>query len=130
MQTNASILLIEDNLIDQLITTKLLKKTFENFQYHVVNDGKEGMDWLNAINYNSIEHLIILLDIKMPGMDGFEFLNNYDALSEELKNKTEIYMLSSTLDPNDLKKANENTYVKKLFNKPLSVDQFVEIIMH
>ncbi|SEP89107.1 response regulator [Flavobacterium urocaniciphilum] len=130
MQTNASILLIEDNLIDQLITTKLLKKTFENFHYHVVNDGKEGMDWLNAINYNSIEHLIILLDIKMPGMDGFEFLNNYDALSEELKNKTEIYMLSSTLDPNDLKKANENTYVKKLFNKPLSVDQFVEIIMH
>lgn len=128
MQTNEFILLIEDNLIDQLITTKLLKKKFENFQYHVVNDGKEGIDWLNA-NYNSIEHLIILLDIKMPGMDGFEFLKNYDALSEELKNKTEIYMLSSTLDPNDLKKANENTYVKKLFNKPLCIEQFVEIIM-
>lgn len=128
MQTNTVFLLIEDNLIDQLITTKLLKNTFDSFQFNVVSDGKEGMDWLNKFNYTHNDRLIILLDIKMPKMDGFEFLIHYDMLPEDLKKKTQIFMLSSTLDPNDLKKANENCYVKKLFSKPLSVSQFKEIM--
>lgn len=72
--------------------------------------------------------LIILLDIKMPVMDGFEFLSRYDSLSEDIKSGTEIFMLSSTLDATDIKKANENNYVKKLFSKPLPVLQFKEMI--
>lgn len=128
MQTNSAFLLIEDNLIDQLITTKLLKINFDNCHYNVVNDGKQGMEWLYKFNYNNEEDLIILLDIKMPQMDGFEFLLHYDTLPEALKKKTKIYMLSSTLDPNDLKRANENCYVKKLFSKPLSVNQFKEMM--
>lgn len=127
MKTNAAFLLIEDNLIDQLITTKLLKNTFDDCHYYVVSDGKEGMEWLTKFNYND-EDLIILLDIKMPQMDGFEFLMHYDALPDELKKKTQIFMLSSTLDPDDLKKANENCYVKKLFSKPLSLKLFKEIM--
>ena len=47
---------------------------------------------------------------------------------EELKKKTQIFMLSSTLDPNDIKRATENFYVKKLFSKPLAVSEFKEII--
>jgi len=86
------------------------------------------MDWLYKFNYTSNDQLIILLDIKMPKMDGFEFLKHFDALPEDLKKKTQIFMLSSTLDPDDLKRANENCYVKKLFTKPLSVIQFKEVI--
>jgi CheY-like chemotaxis protein len=130
MQNNTVFLLIEDNLIDQLITTKLLENTFDDFQFNVVSDGKEGLDWLYKFNYTSNNMLIILLDIKMPKMDGFEFLLHYDTLPEDLKKKTQIFMLSSTLDPNDLKRANENCYVKKLFSKPLSVSEFKEIITH
>lgn len=128
MKTNSAFLVIEDNLIDQLITTKLLKNTFDDIHFDVVSDGKEGIEWLYRFNHNGDEHLIILLDIKMPQMDGFEFLAQYDALPEDLKKRTEIFMLSSTLDPDDLKKANENCYVKKLFSKPLSISQFKEML--
>lgn len=128
IETNTVFLLIEDNLIDQLIITKLLKNTFDHFQFNVVSNGKQGLDWLNKFNYTQTNQLIILLDIKMPQMDGFEFLKHYDTLPEELKKKTEIFMLSSTLDPDDLKRANENNYVKKLFSKPLSVSEFKETI--
>ncbi len=128
MQTNPVFLLIEDNLIDQLITTKLLKNTFDHVQFNVVNNGKQGLDWLDKFNYSQTNHLIILLDIKMPQMDGFEFLSHYEALPDELKKKTQIFMLSSTLDPNDIKRATENFYVKKLFSKPLAVSEFKEII--
>jgi CheY-like chemotaxis protein len=127
MKTNAAFLLIEDNLIDQLITTKLLKILFDDFQYKIVGNGKEGIEWLIQFNYND-NPLIILLDIKMPQMDGFEFLFHYDKLPDDLKKKTQIYMISSSLDPNDLKRANENCYVKKLFSKPLSVIQFQEMV--
>ena len=127
METNAAFLLIEDNIIDQLITTKLLKNTFNDFQFNVVNDGKQGMEWLYKFNYTSNDQLIILLDIKMPQMDGFEFLVQYDTLPEDLKKKTQIFMLSSTLDPKNLKKANKNCEVKKLFTKPLRVSQFKEL---
>lgn len=128
MKTKAAFLLIEDNLIDQLITTKLLKTTFGNFNFNVVSDGKEGIEWLYKFNYTKNDKLIILLDIKMPQMDGFEFLMHYDTFPDDLKKKTQIFMLSSTLDPNDLKRADENCYVKKLFSKPLSVSQFKEIV--
>jgi CheY-like chemotaxis protein len=127
MKTNAAFLLIEDNLIDQLITTKLLKILFDDFQYKIVGNGKEGIEWLIQFNYND-NPLIILLDIKMPQMDGFEFLFHYDKLPDDLKKKTQIYMISSSLDPNDLKRAKENCYVKKLFSKPLSVIQFQEMV--
>lgn len=130
METNTTFLLIEDNLIDQLITTKLLKNTFDDFQFNVVNDGKEGMDWLYKFNYTYNDQLIIFLDIRMPQMDGFEFLLHYDALPDALKKKTQIFMLSSTLDPDDLKRAKENCYVKKIFSKPLSVIQFKEITQY
>ena len=128
MQTNTVFLLIEDNLIDQLITTKLLKNTFDHFEFNVVSNRKQGLDWLDKFNYTHTNQLIILLDIKMPQMDGFEFLSHYEALPEELKKKTQIFMLSSTLDPNDIKRATENFYVKKLFSKPLAVSEFKEII--
>lgn len=127
MKPDCSILLIEDNVIDQLVTTKLLRKTLGDMDISVVSNGREGIDWLHE-HENNLNPLIILLDIKMPVMDGFEFLSRYDSLSEDIKNGTEIFMLSSTLDSTDIKRANENNYVKKLFSKPLPVQQFKEMI--
>lgn len=128
MKPDYAILLIEDNIIDQLVTTKLLKKNLGDLNISVVNNGKEGIEWLHEHENNFNESLIILLDIKMPVMDGFEFLTLYDSLSEDIKHVTEIFMLSSTLDSTDIKRANENNYVKKLFSKPLPIKQFKEMI--
>lgn len=61
-------------------------------------------------------------------MDGFEFLLKYEMLSEELKKETQIFMLSSTLDPNDITRAKNNTYVKTLLSKPLAIKKFGEMI--
>ena len=64
----------------------------------------------------------------MPEMDGFEFLLAYEMLSGELKKETQIFMLSSTLDPNDITRAKNNTYVKTLLSKPLPIKKFGEMI--
>ena len=64
----------------------------------------------------------------MPEMDGFEFLLEYETLPEELKKETQIFMLSSTLNPNDIARAKNNEYVKNLLSKPLPVKEFGEMI--
>jgi response regulator RpfG family c-di-GMP phosphodiesterase len=128
MKPNYKILIIDDNIIDQIITKQLLKKTLGITEIFTANNGKHGIEWLNNYKRSFEESLIILLDIKMPEMDGFEFLTEYEILPEELKKEIQIFMLSSTLDPNDITRAKNNKYVKHLLSKPLPVKEFSEMI--
>ena len=128
MKQNYKILIIDDNIIDQIVTKQLLKKTLGITDISTANNGKEGIQWLRDHKSNTEESLIILLDIKMPEMDGFEFLLEYETLPEELKKETQIFMLSSTLNPNDIARAKNNQYVKNLLSKPLPVKEFGEMI--
>ncbi len=121
------LLLIEDNLIDQLVTSQLLKKNLGLTEINIANNGREGMQWLKNADI-TFNELIILLDIRMPEMDGFEFLSEYEKLPEALKHKTRIFMLSSTLDSEDIKRAEDNNYVQSLLSKPLPVNEFKRIL--
>lgn len=117
-------LLIEDNLIDQLVTSQLLKKKLGLTEVIITNNGIEGMQWLYANEITFDDPLIILLDIRMPEMDGFEFLTEFEKLPENFKAKTQIFMLSSTLDSEDIQRAKKNKYVKSLLGKPFPVNEF------
>lgn len=128
MPTNYTFLLVDDNVIDQLVTSKLLKKILDIPEINIVNNGKEGIQWLTNFQNLIDKQLIILLDIRMPEMDGFEFLLEYEKLPEETKKRTQIYMLSSTLDHNDIQKAKNNKHVKKLLSKPFPIQKFKKII--
>lgn len=120
MESNLGFILIEDNLIDQFVIKKLLKKVLDVNLVYIANNGKEGLDWLLK---NSIQNpLIILLDIQMPIMNGFEFLDQFRSLEEDIKDKIEIYVLSSTLDLDEIKKIKENRYVSGFWNKPLQIE--------
>ncbi|PIF33265.1 response regulator receiver domain-containing protein [Flavobacterium sp. 9] len=123
MELNSLFLLIEDNLIDQLVTKQLLKKVFSIEQVSIANNGKEGIQWLN--NNKRINHqpLIILLDIQMPIMNGFEFLDEFHKLSKDTKKGVQIYVLSSTLDADEIKLIEENEYVTDFLNKPFPIEE-------
>ncbi|SHH81240.1 response regulator [Flavobacterium defluvii] len=122
MESKPNILLIEDNLIDQLVTKKLLKKVLDIDQVFVANNGLEGLQWI--IKNKKICHsLIILLDIQMPIMNGFEFLDIFQTLNEEIKKEIQIYVVSSTLDQDEIKQINENEYVRDFLNKPFPIDE-------
>jgi CheY-like chemotaxis protein len=123
MERKTEFLLIEDNLIDQLVIKELFKKKLSIDTVHIANNGKEGLEWLHK-NKNNCASILIILDIMMPVMNGLEFLCEYDKLDEELKNITNIYMLSSTLDPDEIKQIKENKYVQKILSKPFPIEEF------
>jgi CheY-like chemotaxis protein len=127
MESKLSFLLIEDNLIDQLVIKQLLKKILFIEEIHITNDGHEGLEWLRD-NTRTSKPLIIILDIQMPLMNGFDFLDAFDQLDTRLKKDVQIYVLSSTLDPDEINRINENKYVYKLLNKPFPIEEFKKII--
>lgn len=116
-------LLIEDNLIDQLVIKQLLKKVMDITEVNITNNGMEAIQWLDD-NQNLHQSIIILMDIQMPIMNGFSFLNAYENLNEEFKKDIQIYVLSSTLDLDEIKKIKENKYVVGFLNKPLQIGEF------
>ncbi|KFF09610.1 response regulator [Flavobacterium hydatis] len=121
-------LLIEDSDIDKLVIKQLLKKVLDVTNVNAVNNGKEGIEWI--INYRKSfnQSLVILLDIQMPIMNGFEFLLAYDKLSADLKYETQIFVLSSSLVREEIKRIKSNRYVTDFLSKPIAIKEFGDIL--
>ncbi len=123
------ILLVEDNLNDIELTLEALAEQNLANRVVVLNDGVEAMEYLNYQGtYSNREHetpAVILLDIKMPRMDGIEVLQAIKG-NHELK-KIPVVMLTSSREEPDLKKCYElgvNAYVVK----PVNFKDFFEAV--
>ncbi len=71
---------------------------------------------------------LIFLDINLPGMDGFEFLDEYHKLSVRLKSEAVVIMLTTSLNPDDQKRAMSYPEVSAFLNKPLTVEVIRETV--
>ena len=110
------IFIIDDNQIDLLISRKLLLKNNASLE---VQEYAQARQALEAIATKQVERPdIILLDLNMPEMDGWEFL---EALkSTEVQTNLKVYVLTSSLDDRDRTKAKEYKVVEGYLTKPLN----------
>jgi CheY-like chemotaxis protein len=110
------VMLVDDNELDNFINKKLLEN--ENFADTILvhQSAQSALDELKKMDKGPD---IIFLDIMMPHMDGFAFLEEFGKLSEQIK-KSRIIMLSTSESFKDLNRANQNKHVYKFLNKPLS----------
>jgi len=122
------VLLIDDNEIDNFVAKKVIEKSGFAEKVITVQSAKNALDYLNTEN-SSKDLLpdIIFLDIGMPEMDGFEFLEEYEKLNKIVVNNCKVLVLSSSLDIDDYNRANRNKLVRKFINKPLSKKSLMEI---
>jgi CheY-like chemotaxis protein len=120
------VMLIDDNNIDLKINSKVITLSGLFEEIIICQSAEEGLSYLR----NHIDELpdFILLDIQMPDMDGFDFLEVFKNFPKELKEKCVIAILSSTLDFGDLKKAEANPHVIKLLKKPLFPSELEELL--
>src|SRR3954453_14410584 len=124
------VMVIDDSDSDLYVADHYLKKYFVAAHVIPVESATEGLDYLIQ-NANSIEQLpsIIFLDIRMPIMDGFEFLDKYEKLPSSVHEHCTVIMLSSSADPRDRERIKNNPFVKKFINKPLDKEKIQELLL-
>ncbi|MCE3279238.1 MAG: response regulator [Bacteroidetes bacterium] len=121
-----SIMLIDDNEIDNFINEKLIKSYYFAENVYVHTSSKSALEFLKNIEVTLKEvpsDLIpshILLDINMPILDGFHFLEEFEKFNPELKNKIKIIMLTTSLNPLDMERSKNYKHVIKFLHKPLT----------
>ena len=124
-----SILLVDDDEINNFISIKLIRKALFNADITACLNGKFAIDQLVAMQRKGADKLpdYILLDINMPIMNGWEFLDEYKRLGLDPLGKTKIFIISSSVFSNDINKARSYPLVKSFISKPLSVDKIKEM---
>ena len=127
-----TVLLIDDNPIDNLINRKIIESNRFADHIQVFTSAKSALIFIQEkLNFEELlalnTQVVIFLDIRMPEMDGFQFLDEYKKINPEIQSICKIYMLSSTLDPLDKRRISQNKFVDKFFCKPLS-NKFAEEI--
>jgi len=127
------ILLVDDNPADnQFHQIKISKAGVTNY-VKIATSGQDALNYLaKAGEPGHTEDFpkpdLIYLDINMPGMNGFEFLEEYKKLEEKLKSKVVIIMLTTSLNPDDRDRALATKQVTEFQNKPLTIETLHEII--
>lgn len=122
-------LLIDDDEIITKIHPVIIRRVDPNCSIDICSTGLEALDFLNHMKETGGPPPdYIFLDINMPVMSGFELL---DVLSNEMidyLNKTNIILLSSSIDPGDVNKSRNYKFVKEFASKPLSIDYLIDLI--
>jgi two-component system chemotaxis response regulator CheY len=120
---------VDDDSIFQFTATRLLESAKLTRQILHFENGQEALDYLEK-NASQPELLpdFLFLDINMPIVDGWMFLEDFEKLKSRMSKQFPIYMVSSSIDPRDMNRAREFAEVKDFVIKPVTIERFSELL--
>jgi CheY-like chemotaxis protein len=121
--------IIDDDPIFIYGTKRIIEKVDFCNKIIVYNNGQEAIDGIYEL-IKTKEQLpdVILLDINMPVMDGWEFLVEFKKLQNLFSKKIHVYIASSSVDPRDIERVKNYKEVSDYILKPITPDDLGKII--
>jgi CheY-like chemotaxis protein len=121
--------LVDDDEIFIYLTKNIIEETKLVDLIKVFKNGLDAITFLKE-NSNDIERLpeVILLDLSMPVMDGWQFLEEYIKLKPKIGKKITIYLVTSSITPADIQKAKNITTVTDYIIKPVTKERLIDLI--
>ena len=118
-----SAMIVDDMEIDIYVLRKLIHNLSFAKMILPFTSGNEALQYLlDSANKAELIPEIIFLDLRMPVLTGFGFLDLFEMLPDPIKTKSKIVIITSSLNPEEKKTALSNPFVHHLIEKPLSVD--------
>jgi len=124
-------MLVDDNEIDNFINQRMIYSSgfAENVLVHT--SSRSAIEYLKNLptdgSVSKILPSVIFLDIDMPVNDGFQFLVEFKGLPDKILKKTKVIVLTNSINPVDIEKANNDDCVVDFINKPLSSNHLAKI---
>jgi CheY-like chemotaxis protein len=124
-----NVLIVDDDKLFVFLTKKTINGTKIATNVTEFTDGQEAIEYLkkNAINRELLPD-IIFLDLSMPIMDGWEFIEEYKHVKPQIDKDIKLFIFSSSISPHDIERAKNIGEVNDFIIKPLVSEKFVEML--
>jgi CheY-like chemotaxis protein len=114
-------IIVDDDNLDIKLCKLYIRHTLPDIEIVSFNIAEEALIYFqSAFSIEFPANSVLLLDVNMPGISGWEFLEKYDALDQKIKDQIRIYILSSSVDLRDQKKAASAKYISGYLIKPVT----------
>ncbi|MET6990935.1 response regulator [Sediminicola arcticus] len=122
-------LLVDDDPLNNYITKKTLKKSLGEVHIIDFTNPENGLEFIRSqpVHNPTNGKTTLFLDINMPVISGWEFLEAFELFDISIKEQYNIYILSSSIDPNEINLAKGNPLVCDFIEKPLNEAKLVKI---
>lgn len=120
-KANTSVMLVDNSSIDNFVNAKIITRYQFADNVLLFTRAKKAFKYLMELNAAPADEIpsIIFLDIDMPEIDGFEFLNTFSLLPDKIKKNMKIVILTNSSNSVDVEVCSKNDSVVAFFQKPL-----------
>ncbi len=113
-------IVVDDSKLDCFIAEKVIRNTGKCETIRSFLRAQEALEYIKNTPADELSHTILLVDIQMPIMNGFEFVEAFEQLPANVISSYTIYIISSSINENDLNRVHTYRSVKQFLNKPLT----------
>lgn len=126
---NTKFIIVDDDALSNKICDYNIRKAIIGAEINCFQYPREGLEYILSF-YGDGKKLptVLFLDINMPEIDGWSFLEEFAKMDKHIQQQFTIYMVSTSIDINDKEKANNNPFIKDFMEKPLSSAALIAIV--